>query len=133
MRRGKIALRMLEGKPRTMTHIAFIGLGNMGRPMAANLARADCGVRGFDLVPLLRDNAAKEGVLISGSAEEALAGAEVVITMLPGGKHVLSVWTDLLPHARKGTLFIDSSTIDPTTAFCACTQAKMRLLEVSNS
>jgi 3-hydroxyisobutyrate dehydrogenase len=94
------------------TNIAFIGLGNMGRPMAANLAKAECGVRGFDLVPLLRDNAAKEGVSITTSAKEALEGADVVITMLPGGKHVLSVWTDLLPHAHKGMLFIDSSTID---------------------
>jgi len=99
-----------------MTHIAFIGLGNMGRPMAANLARADCGVRGFDLVPLLRDNAAKYGVSITASAREALEGADVVITMLPGGTHVLSVWADLLPHARKGMLFIDSSTIDVDTA-----------------
>jgi 3-hydroxyisobutyrate dehydrogenase len=98
------------------TNIAFIGLGNMGRPMAANLAKAECGVRGFDLVPLLRDNAAKEGVLITTSAKEALEGADVVITMLPGGKHVLSVWTDLLPHAHKGMLFIDSSTIDVGSA-----------------
>ena len=98
------------------TNIAFIGLGNMGRPMAANLAKAECGVRGFDLVPLLRDNAAKEGVSITTSAKEALEGADVVITMLPGGKHVLSVWTDLLPHAHKGMLFIDSSTIDVGSA-----------------
>ena len=98
------------------TNIAFIGLGNMGRPMAANLAKAECGVRGFDLVPLLRDNAAKEGVSITTSAKEALEGADVVITMLPGGKHVLSVWTDLLPHAHKGILFIDSSTIDVGSA-----------------
>ena len=63
--------------------------------MAANLAKTECGVRGFDLAPLLRDNAAK-------SAKKALEGADVVITMLPGGKHVLSVWTDLLPHAHIG-------------------------------
>ena len=98
------------------TNIAFIGLGNMGRPMAANLAKAECGVHGFDLVPLLRDNAAKEGVSITTSAKEALEGADVVITMLPGGKHVLSVWTDLLPHAHKGMLFINSSTIDVGSA-----------------
>src|ERR1700730_15544103 len=99
-----------------MTHIAFIGLGNMGRPMAANLVRAGYDVRGFDLVPLLRDNAAKEGVSIAASAKEALEGANVVITMLPGSEQVLSVWATLLPHARKGMLFIDSSTIDVDSA-----------------
>jgi 3-hydroxyisobutyrate dehydrogenase len=99
-----------------VAHIAFIGLGNMGGPMAANLVRAGYDVRGFDLVPLLRDNAAKEGVSIADSAKEALEGANVVFTMLPGSEHVLSVWTNLLPHARKGMLFIDSSTIDVDSA-----------------
>lgn len=99
-----------------MAHIAFIGLGNMGGPMAANLARAGHDARGFDLVPLLCDNAAKQGVTIAASAREALAGAAVVLTMLPAGKHVLSVWTDLLPHAGKNTLFIDCSTIDIDSA-----------------
>lgn len=99
-----------------MTTIAFIGLGNMGGPMAANLARAGHDVRGFDLVPFLRDNAEKTGVPIAASARQALAGADVVITMLPAGKHVLSVWTDLLPHAGKGALFIDCSTIDVDSA-----------------
>ena len=77
-----------------MTHIAFIGLGNMGRPMAANLAKAGYVVHGFDLTPFVRDGAAKEGVVIASSTVEALEGAEVMIAMLPGGSHVLSVWTE---------------------------------------
>lgn len=95
-----------------MTKIAFIGLGKMGMPMAANLAKAGYEVRGFDLVPSLRENAVKEGVLIAASAKEAFEGADALITMLPGGENVLSVWADLLPHARRGMLFIDSSTTD---------------------
>jgi 3-hydroxyisobutyrate dehydrogenase len=99
-----------------VAHIAFIGLGKMGRPMATTLVRAGYGVRGFDLLPILCDEAAKDGVSIANSAKEALEGANVVITVLPGGQHVLSVWVDLLPHAGKGTLFIDSSTIDVDSA-----------------
>ncbi|MGA8173027.1 MAG: 3-hydroxyisobutyrate dehydrogenase [Methylocystis sp.] len=99
-----------------MTPIAFIGLGNMGGPMAANLARAGFDPRGFDLRPAARDSAAKDGVKIAGSAREATAGADVVITMLPAGAHVLSVWTDLLPCANEGALFIDCSTIDIDSA-----------------
>ena len=59
-----------------MAHIAFIGLGKMGRPMAANLVRAGYDVRGFDLLPMSRDDAAKEGVSIATSAKETLEGAE---------------------------------------------------------
>jgi 3-hydroxyisobutyrate dehydrogenase len=99
-----------------VVRIAFIGLGKMGRPMAANLGRAGYDVRGFDLLPIARDDAAKDGVSIAASAKEALDCADVVVTMLPGGQHVLSVWVDLLPHAGKGTLFIDSSTIDVDSA-----------------
>jgi len=112
-----------------MSRIAFIGLGNMGGPMAANLARAGYELRGFDLQPALRDSAAKAGVKVAASAREAMAGADVVITMLPAGAHVLSVWSDLLPHAAsegsssqgtdhaaEGALFIDCSTIDIDSA-----------------
>src|SRR5262249_24290452 len=88
----------------------------MGRPMAANLAKAGYVVHGFDLAPFVREGAAKEGVVIAFSAAEALEGAEVMITMLPGGSDVLSVWTELLPHARKDMLFIDSSTTDVGSA-----------------
>lgn len=99
-----------------MTTIAFIGLGNMGNPMAANLVVAGHRVRGFDLV---EDNLAKaeaNGVERTESAVAAIEGAEAVITMLPAGKHVLTVYGDIAPKAAKGTLFIDSSTIDVDSA-----------------
>ena len=66
-----------------MTTIAFIGLGNMGGPMAANLVEAGHEVLGFDLVAALRESAAKDGVAIAASAVEAVSRADVAITMLP--------------------------------------------------
>ena len=99
-----------------MTTIAFIGLGNMGNPMAANLVKAGHKVTGFDLVEANLDTARTNGAAVAASAREAIAGAEVVITMLPAGKHVVSVYEDILPVAAKGTLFIDSSTIDVDSA-----------------
>lgn len=99
-----------------MATIAFIGLGNMGGPMAANLVAAGHGVRGFDLSQASRDAAAAAGVTVAGSAVEAAAGADAVITMLPAGKHVLSVWSELAPTLEAGTLLVDSSTIDVESA-----------------
>ncbi|MGA2045894.1 MAG: 3-hydroxyisobutyrate dehydrogenase [Roseiarcus sp.] len=99
-----------------MTAIAFIGLGNMGGPMAANLVKAGHSVAGFDLVAALRETAATSGVAIAESARAAVAAAEVVVTMLPAGRHVVAVWSDILPAAPKGALFIDSSTIDVESA-----------------
>jgi len=99
-----------------MTAIAFIGLGNMGAPMAANLVKAGHSVAGFDLVAALRETAATSGVAIAESARAAVAAAEVVVTMLPAGRHVVAVWSDILPAAPKGALFIDSSTIDVESA-----------------
>jgi 3-hydroxyisobutyrate dehydrogenase len=99
-----------------MTAIAFIGLGNMGGPMAANLIKAGHAVAGFDLVATLRDDAAATGVAIAQSARHAVAKADVVISMLPAGRHVIAAWTDILPAAKPGTLFIDSSTIDVESA-----------------
>jgi 3-hydroxyisobutyrate dehydrogenase len=99
-----------------MTTIAFIGLGNMGGPMAANLAKAQHRVIGFDLAKISCEQAAAEGVSIARSARDAVAEAEVVVTMLPAGKHVLSVWGDILSAARPGALVIDSSTIDVDSA-----------------
>jgi 3-hydroxyisobutyrate dehydrogenase len=99
-----------------MTTIAFIGLGNMGNPMAANLVKAGHAVQGFDLMPENLSSARDGGVTAMASAEDAVKGADVVITMLPAGKHVLSVYGDLCPTAAKGTLFIDCSTIDVDSA-----------------
>jgi 3-hydroxyisobutyrate dehydrogenase len=99
-----------------MTAIGFIGLGNMGAPMAANLIKTGGHVLGFDLVAMLRDAAARDGVQIVANAKATVEDADVVITMLPGGEQVLSVWNNIAPHARQGTLFIDCSTIDVASA-----------------
>jgi 3-hydroxyisobutyrate dehydrogenase len=99
-----------------MANIAFIGLGNMGGPMAANLVKAGHTVLGFDLVPASRDAAKAAGVSIAAKATEAVKDAEVVITMLPAGKHVLSVWNEVIPSVAKGALMIDCSTIDVENA-----------------
>ena len=107
-----------------MTTIAFIGLGHMGGGMAANLAKAGHDVRAFDLSAEAMDAAKASGCLPAASAPEAVADAEVVVTMLPAGKHVAQVYTDtLLTTAKPGTLLIDSSTIDVTTARDVATRA----------
>lgn len=94
-----------------MSTIAFIGLGNMGGPMAANLVKAGHTVRGFDVVPAAQDKARTNGIDVQESAVQAVEGAQVVWTMLPNGKLVDAVLTEVLPQAAPGTLFIDSSTI----------------------
>jgi 3-hydroxyisobutyrate dehydrogenase len=99
-----------------MTSIAFIGLGNMGGPMAANLVKAGHKVTGFDLVEASRAQAKADGVTIAATAMDAVKGAEVIITMLPAGKHVVSVWSEVIPAATKGVLMIDCSTIDVESA-----------------
>ena len=99
-----------------MARIAFIGLGNMGGPMAANLVKAGHQVVAFDLVPAAREQAKTDGAATAESAAGAARDAEVVITMLPAGKHVLAVWNDVVPAMRKGALIIDSSTIDVDSA-----------------
>ena len=99
-----------------MASIAFIGLGNMGGPMAANLVKAGRTVTAFDLVAASRDQARADGAGIADSAVAAVKGAEVVITMLPAGKHVLSVWNEVVPAMAKGALIIDCSTIDVESA-----------------
>jgi 3-hydroxyisobutyrate dehydrogenase len=99
-----------------MANIAFIGLGNMGGPMAANLVKAGDKVTGFDLVEASRSQAKADGAAIADSAAAAVKAADVVITMLPAGKHVVSVWTEILPAVAKGALMIDCSTIDVESA-----------------
>jgi 3-hydroxyisobutyrate dehydrogenase len=99
-----------------MTTIAFVGLGNMGGPMAANLVAAGHVVRGFDLVTALRDEASAAGVEIAASGMEAVKDADAIVTMLPAGKHVRAVWAEIVPHAKVGAVIIDSSTIDVESA-----------------
>ena len=99
-----------------MSKIAFIGLGNMGAPMAANLIKAGHAVTGFDLVEAAKTAAAASGVVIAASATEAVAGAGIVVTMLPAGRHVLAAHAELLPATSKGALVIDCSTIDVDSA-----------------
>ena len=99
-----------------MPNIGFIGLGNMGGPMAANLVKSGERVHGFDVVPASREASAGDGVQIVANARACVENADVVITMLPAGEHVLSVWNEIVPQARQGTLFIDCSTIDVDSA-----------------
>lgn len=100
-----------------MARIAFIGLGNMGGGMAANLAKHGHDVRAYDLSAEALDKAKKAGCLPAEDANAAIEGAEAVITMLPAGRHVEAVYTDnILPHADAGAILIDCSTIDVATA-----------------
>ena len=90
----------------------MIGLGHMGGPMAARLAAAGVDVIGFDLVSSALAEARAAGIRIAASGEYAVTDADVVITMLPAGRHVLASYEGgLLAAARPGTLFIDCSTI----------------------
>jgi 3-hydroxyisobutyrate dehydrogenase len=95
--------------------VGFIGLGNMGLPMAANLVKANYSVKGFDLVAACCDAARTQGVAVGGTVA-AVADADVIITMLPAGQHVLSVWNELQSVVKPGALLIDSSTIDVASA-----------------
>jgi 3-hydroxyisobutyrate dehydrogenase len=94
-----------------MTAIAFLGLGNMGAPMGANLVKAGFTVQGFDPVPAARAAAADGGVHVCETAAEAVQDAGVVITMLPNGTLVRQCYAEVMPAATSGALFIDSSTI----------------------
>jgi 3-hydroxyisobutyrate dehydrogenase len=99
-----------------MSKVAFIGLGNMGGPMAANLVKAGHQVIGFDLSAASNEAAKMAGASIAASARDAASGADVVITMLPAGKHVVAVWSDLVPTLAANTLVIDCSTVDVESA-----------------
>lgn len=114
-----------------MTSIAFIGLGNMGGGMAANLARAGHVVRAFDLSADAVARAVTVGCVAAPSAADAVAGADVVVTMLPAGRHVTAVYEgDVFPHAEPGTLLIDCSTIDVATARANAAAADARAFAV---
>ena len=110
-----------------MTKIGFIGLGNMGGPMAANLAKAGFEVTATDLSIGAVDRAVEAGCARGDSVAATVSDADVVVSMLPAGAHVRSVYTDdygVIKNAKAGALFIDSSTIDVDSARAVATAAK---------
>ena len=100
----------------TTETIGFIGLGNMGGPMCANLVKAGYPVKAFDLSATALEAAKAAGARIAATAAEAASGADTVITMLPGGTYVIDVWSNVLPGMKPGSLLIDCSTIDVESA-----------------
>ena len=97
-----------------MANVAFIGLGNMGSGMCANLCKAGHEVRAFDLNAEAVKAAADKGASPAATLAEAVTGADVIVSMLPAGKHVLSVYfgdDGVASHTAPGTLFLDCSTI----------------------
>jgi 3-hydroxyisobutyrate dehydrogenase len=109
-----------------MAHIGFIGLGNMGGPMARNLLKAGHRLRVFDLMPALLAKAVEAGATAAASAAEAVREVEAVVTMLPAGRHAREVYLGagrVLESTRPGTLLIDCSTIDVETARALATSA----------
>lgn len=117
-----------------MATIGFIGLGNMGGPMAENLIKAGHKLQVFDLSQPSVDKAVAAGAKAAPSVAEAVKGVEAVITMLPAGPHVRKVFLDegALANADKGTLFIECSTIDVDTAramHAAAAEAGMEMVD----
>ena len=117
-------------------NIAFIGLGNMGRPMVLNLLKAGCQVTVFDINQAAADALASEGAAVATSMAQCVQGAEVVMTMLPAGEHVRAVYlgdhqggVGLLKLVQGGTFLIDSSTIDPDSARLVAQEAHGHGLE----
>lgn len=116
-----------------MSHIAFIGLGNMGGPMAANLLKAGHVVHVFDLVSGAVETAVAAGAVAAASAKDAVDGAEVVISMLPASRHVEGLYLGedgLMAAIADGALVIDSSTIAPASAKKVAEAAKARSLQM---
>ena len=112
-----------------MATIAFIGLGNMGLPMAENLIKAGHTVRGFDVTKAAADNLAAAGGSVADTLAGACSDAEIVITMLPAGEHVRDVYLSahgVLASVKDGTLLIDSSTIDVASARAVAAAAEQR-------
>ncbi len=107
-----------------MSTIAFLGLGRMGGPMAANLVKAGHTVNGYDPQQAAVDRAADSGVAVKDSLIAAVTDAETVITMLPSGKHLLGCYRDILPSLRPGTLLWDSSTVSVADARAAAEMAR---------
>lgn len=99
-----------------MSKIGFIGLGNMGVPMAMNLIKTGHDVRGYDVSATAREAAGDKGIEIAESNADAAKNAEIVILMLPDGPIVEKVAAEVLPAMEKGNLLIDCSTIDVVTA-----------------
>ena len=106
-----------------MSTVAFLGLGHMGGPMAANLVAAGHTVRGFDLVPGLKAAAEDKGAKVFDSGADAVAEADVVITSLPNGAIVKACYAEVLPATKPGALFIDTSTISVDDARAIHAQA----------
>lgn len=102
--------------------IAFIGLGNMGGGMAANLAKAHT-VKAFDLSDAALAKAVSAGCSKADTVAAAVIGSDVVVTMLPAGQHVRAVYADVFVHAAPGTLMIDCSTVDVDSARTVINQA----------
>jgi 3-hydroxyisobutyrate dehydrogenase len=98
--------------------VAFVGLGNMGAPMARNLLAAGHEVIGFDTA------ARPEGLTLAGTAPEAAAGAEVVLTMLPNGEILRAVAAEVLPAMERGAVLLDCSTVDVESARAVAAQAE---------
>ncbi len=112
-----------------MARIGFLGLGNMGGPMAANLIKAGHDVAGFDPVPAARERLVAAGGRAAGSIAEAVRDAEVVLSMLPEGRQVRAAYLEaggVLEMAAAGTLLIDCSTIDVETARAVAAAAAAR-------
>lgn len=99
-----------------MAKISFIGLGNMGLPMAQNLAKAGHDVIGFDALPAAREAATSAGLTIGESNTQVAETAEIIILMLPNGQIVQDVAKEVLTTLSKGSLLIDCSTIDVSSA-----------------
>jgi 3-hydroxyisobutyrate dehydrogenase len=109
-----------------MTEIAFIGLGNMGGPMAANLLKAGHRVAGFDLSEAALGQLAEGGGRRAADVADAVAGAEIVVTMLPAGAHVRATYGGehgIIARAPKGAVMIDCSTIDVDSARAVAKEA----------